>query len=213
MTDSVPSSCSSFTHKIASLLSAFPNLALRNRGSSAPAADTRYTLGKKLLFHKRPSFFASESFLKARLGNPFSLVSSLSSLFTYLFHFFPSLLKKTAYFVRSSRNPDLLGSDEIGKSGREAEGNFPQEKIQPRLPKEKLSYRSSFTLIELLIVIAILVILAVVVILTLNPSELLAQSRDSARLSDMASLNSAINIYLVDSAGTGFLGTSSVVYV
>ncbi|MCL5733237.1 MAG: LamG domain-containing protein, partial [Patescibacteria group bacterium] len=42
---------------------------------------------------------------------------------------------------------------------------------------------------------------------------LLAQSRDSARLSDMASLNSAINIYLVDSAGTGFLGTSSVVYV
>ncbi|MCL5733955.1 MAG: LamG domain-containing protein [Patescibacteria group bacterium] len=73
--------------------------------------------------------------------------------------------------------------------------------------------RSSFTLIELLIVIAILVILAVVVVLTLNPSELMAQGRDSQRLSDMASINSAVNIYLVDSGGTGFLGTSSVVYV
>ncbi|MCL5733372.1 MAG: hypothetical protein M1334_01755, partial [Patescibacteria group bacterium] len=51
------------------------------------------------------------------------------------------------------------------------------------------------------------------VILTLNPSELMAQGRDSSRLSDMASLNSAINIYLTDSGGTGYLGTSSVVYV
>ncbi len=76
-----------------------------------------------------------------------------------------------------------------------------------------LDSKKSFTLIELLIVIAILVILAVVVILTLNPTELLAQGRDSQRLSDMASLNSAINIYLVDSAGTGSLGTANTVYV
>lgn len=73
--------------------------------------------------------------------------------------------------------------------------------------------RKSFTLIELLIVIAILVILAVVVILTLNPSELMAQGRDSTRLSDMASLNSAINIYLTDSGGTGSLGNANTLYV
>lgn len=39
--------------------------------------------------------------------------------------------------------------------------------------------RNSFTLIELLIVVAIVAILAIVVVLTLNPAELLKQSRDS----------------------------------
>ncbi|KKW47096.1 MAG: hypothetical protein UY99_C0042G0007, partial [Parcubacteria group bacterium GW2011_GWA1_59_11] len=43
--------------------------------------------------------------------------------------------------------------------------------------------RSSFTLIELLVVIAIVAILSAVVIITLNPAELLKQSRDSNRLS------------------------------
>ena len=47
------------------------------------------------------------------------------------------------------------------------------------------SSRSAFTLIELLVVIAILAILAVVVVLVLNPAELLKQSRDANRLSDM----------------------------
>ena len=70
--------------------------------------------------------------------------SSSSSFIYSLFHLFPSLLKKTACSVRSSRNHDLLGSDKIGKSGREAEGNFQLEEIQPRLPKSKLSYGYSF---------------------------------------------------------------------
>ncbi len=59
-----------------------------------------------------------------------------------------------------------------------------------------------FTLIELLIVIAILVILAVVVILTLNPAQLLAQARDSQRISDMATLKSAITLFLADVGGS-----------
>lgn len=75
--------------------------------------------------------------------------------------------------------------------------------------------RSAFTLIELLVVIAIIAILAVVVVLTLNPAQLLAQSRDGTRVSDMATLSSAINLYNTDQGGaSGFsLGSSSVIYV
>jgi prepilin-type N-terminal cleavage/methylation domain-containing protein len=55
-----------------------------------------------------------------------------------------------------------------------------------------------FTLIELLVVIAIVAILSVVVILVLNPAELLRQSRDSNRISDMSTLRSALSLYLAD---------------
>ncbi|HUC01691.1 MAG TPA: LamG-like jellyroll fold domain-containing protein [Candidatus Paceibacterota bacterium] len=75
--------------------------------------------------------------------------------------------------------------------------------------------RKGFTLIELLVVIAIIAILAVVVVLTLNPSELLKQSRDSNRISDMATLSSALSLYSTDqSGGSGFsMGTPGWVYV
>ncbi|MDI6734180.1 MAG: prepilin-type N-terminal cleavage/methylation domain-containing protein [Patescibacteria group bacterium] len=53
-----------------------------------------------------------------------------------------------------------------------------------------------FTLVELLIVIAILVVLAVAVVLVLNPAELIKQSRDATRISDLSTLNSAIAYYL-----------------
>lgn len=58
--------------------------------------------------------------------------------------------------------------------------------------------RKGFTLIELLIVIAILAALSAGVILVLNPAELLKQSRDSTRLSDLAALNNAISIWVTD---------------
>lgn len=64
---------------------------------------------------------------------------------------------------------------------------------------QKIS-KKGFTLIELLIVIAIIAILAVIVVLTLNPAELLRQSRDSNRVSDFATLKSAISLYVVDNA-------------
>ncbi len=77
------------------------------------------------------------------------------------------------------------------------------------------SFRRAFTLIELLVVIAIIAILAVVVVLVLNPAQLLAQSRDANRVSDMATLNSAISLYISDqSASPSYsLGTSSIIYV
>ena len=55
-----------------------------------------------------------------------------------------------------------------------------------------------FTLIELLVVIAIIAVLAVVVILTLNPAALLQEARDANRVSDMATLKSALSLYLAD---------------
>ncbi len=73
------------------------------------------------------------------------------------------------------------------------------------------SARRAFTLIELLIVIAVIAILATVVILTLNPAELLAESRDSGRLSDMKNLDQAISLYEEDTGGN--LGVASTTYV
>ena len=72
--------------------------------------------------------------------------------------------------------------------------------------------RQGFTLIELLVVIAIIAVLAVTVILTLNPAELLKQARDSTRLSDLATLNTALAAYQAD-VRTPSMGTSTVVYV
>jgi prepilin-type N-terminal cleavage/methylation domain-containing protein len=62
--------------------------------------------------------------------------------------------------------------------------------------------KKGFTLIELLIVIAILAVLATAVILVLNPAELIKQARDSTRISDMSTLNSAIALFLSDQASS-----------
>lgn len=57
---------------------------------------------------------------------------------------------------------------------------------------------TGFTLVELLIVIAILAVLATTTVLVLNPAELIKQGRDSARISDLSAINSAIALYLAD---------------
>ena len=59
-----------------------------------------------------------------------------------------------------------------------------------------------FTLIELLIVIAILAILATAVVLVLNPAQILAQARDSQRISDLSSVKSAIALCLATATST-----------
>jgi type II secretory pathway pseudopilin PulG len=80
-----------------------------------------------------------------------------------------------------------------------------------RLP---YSYRSkdSFTLVELLVVIGILAILTAAVVIVLNPAELLKQSRDSKRTTDLASLNNAIKLLLTQNPDVN-LGSASTVYV
>src|ERR1039457_693560 len=71
--------------------------------------------------------------------------------------------------------------------------------------------KKGFTLIELLVVIAILAVLAVVVVLTLNPAGLLQEGRDSSRISDMATLNTGINLSLAD--GNTAIGSANTIYV
>ncbi|MBI4085522.1 MAG: type II secretion system protein [Candidatus Liptonbacteria bacterium] len=71
--------------------------------------------------------------------------------------------------------------------------------------------KKGFTLIELLVVIAILAILSVAVVLTLNPAQLLAQARDSQRISDVSTLKSAIAFYLTDVSSPS-IGTSNTLY-
>ncbi|MBI5079525.1 type II secretion system protein [Candidatus Wolfebacteria bacterium] len=62
--------------------------------------------------------------------------------------------------------------------------------------------KKGFTLLELLIVIGILAILTAAVVVVLNPAQLLAQARDSQRLSDLSSVSSAINLYLTTATST-----------
>lgn len=73
-------------------------------------------------------------------------------------------------------------------------------------------HTSGFTLIELLIVIGILAILAAAVVLIMQPLMRLKETRDSARMQDLTSLDQTISILQTQTLGLP-LGTSSVVYV
>jgi prepilin-type N-terminal cleavage/methylation domain-containing protein len=77
---------------------------------------------------------------------------------------------------------------------------------------ENSGCEKGFTLIELLIVIAIIAVLAVVVILALNPLELLRQARDSNRVSDLATLKTALAMYLADGQTTSGWPTAPTCY-
>jgi len=58
--------------------------------------------------------------------------------------------------------------------------------------------KKGFTLIELLVVIAIIGILTAVIVLVINPVEMMKKSRDSQRISDMGTIQTAINLALTD---------------
>mgnify|MGYP003393765980 CR=1 FL=1 len=70
----------------------------------------------------------------------------------------------------------------------------------------------SFTLVELLIVIAILAILAAAVVIVINPGEMLAEARDSQRVTDIRSLKDAVDLFVLDNPGVS-LGTSQVISI
>ncbi len=71
--------------------------------------------------------------------------------------------------------------------------------------------RRGFTLIELLVVIAVVAILSIVVVLVLNPLELFKQARDSTRIHDLSTLNSALSLYRLED--TSAIGIPNVLYV
>lgn len=64
--------------------------------------------------------------------------------------------------------------------------------------------KKGFTLIELLIVIGILAILATTVVLVLNPAQILAETRDTQRISDLQTVVSAIALTQNTDATSGF---------
>jgi prepilin-type N-terminal cleavage/methylation domain-containing protein len=85
--------------------------------------------------------------------------------------------------------------------------------IKPSSSENRNGFLSrGFTLVELLIVIAILAVLAAAVVIVLNPAELLAQARDSQRITDLKTLKDAIDIFVVDNPSAS-LGTAERVYI
>lgn len=78
--------------------------------------------------------------------------------------------------------------------------NTAQQSARKRADLHK---NEGFTLIELLVVIAILAILAAVVILLIKPGEILAQGRDTTRMSDLATLQTAINVAVQEATTSG----------
>jgi len=77
---------------------------------------------------------------------------------------------------------------------------------------KQLKNNKSFTLIELLIVIAILALLMSIIIITLNPSEMLKKSRDTKRISSLKALNNALGIFQATKPTTS-TGTAYIVYI
>lgn len=68
---------------------------------------------------------------------------------------------------------------------------------------------TGFTLLELLIVVAIIAILSVALILVINPAETLKKSRDAQRISDMATLKTALGLLLTSSSTPYLSGVGS----
>lgn len=66
----------------------------------------------------------------------------------------------------------------------------------------EIKTKKGFTLIELLIVIGILAILSSAVVIVLNPAQLLAQARDTQRISDLATLQNSLSYYLTTTSVT-----------
>jgi prepilin-type N-terminal cleavage/methylation domain-containing protein len=77
---------------------------------------------------------------------------------------------------------------------------------------KQLKQNNSFTLIELLIVIAILALLMSIIIISINPSEMLKKSRDTKRISSLKALNNALGIFQATKPTTT-MGTANIVYV
>lgn len=71
--------------------------------------------------------------------------------------------------------------------------------------------QKAFTLIELLVITAILAVLGSVTVVILNPTELLAQGRDSQRMNDTAAIVKSLSLAKFDNPNL-LLGVTNVVY-
>ena len=78
-----------------------------------------------------------------------------------------------------------------------------------KLVSIKINSRSGFTLLELLIVIGIIAILSIVLVIMINPSEMFKKARDSQRMSDLATLKTAIEVYKTNTRTPTLAGTTN----
>ncbi len=76
-----------------------------------------------------------------------------------------------------------------------------------------LYHQDSFTLVEMIVVIAILTILTAAAVVVINPVEWLKQSRDVQRITDLKNIQSIIGKYKYSGNRIGSLGNSNTVYV
>jgi len=67
-----------------------------------------------------------------------------------------------------------------------------------------------FTLVELLIVIAILAVLSTATVVVLNPAELLAQARDTQRMTDLDTVKTAVGLYISQVSPVDLTGVNAV---
>ena len=86
-------------------------------------------------------------------------------------------------------------------------------KIQSKQTKKVKREVYSFTLVELIIVLAILALLAGFVIYALAPGSLLDQFNDQKRITELRSIKEAIDYLNIWAQGTLNLGTSTIVYL
>lgn len=70
----------------------------------------------------------------------------------------------------------------------------------------------SFTLLELLIVIATLAILGAITFIVINPAENMRAARDIERMIELNTIDEVISLYTIEYSGTS-LGTSTYVYI
>lgn len=76
-----------------------------------------------------------------------------------------------------------------------------------------LSKKYSFTLVELMIVLAILALLAGVIIFAVKPSDILDQYNDQKRVSELQSISKAINYLDTVQMGLLNLGSATTIYL
>jgi len=76
-----------------------------------------------------------------------------------------------------------------------------------------ISKKSSFTLVELMIVLAILAILAAVIIFAIKPGNIIDQTNDYKRVSDLNNISKSINYLNTIQLGLLNLGSPTTIYV
>ncbi len=77
----------------------------------------------------------------------------------------------------------------------------------------RIESQKAFTLIELLIVIGILAVLATTVLLVINPAQLVKQSRDANRITEINQINKALLLFQSFGGSSTAMGNSNTIYI